>query len=47
MVAEGEKRFVVKETGSQFTFETDSEGRATSLIMQRVGREPMRAARLS
>jgi len=47
MFAESEKNFFVKVTGSQITFETDPEGRATSLIMHRAGREPMPAARLS
>jgi CubicO group peptidase (beta-lactamase class C family) len=47
LFAESEKNFFVKETGSKFTFETDPDGRATSLIMKRVGREPMPAARLS
>ena len=45
--AESEKKFFVKATGSQITFETGPEGRATSLIMQRAGREPMPAPRLS
>jgi serine-type D-Ala-D-Ala carboxypeptidase/endopeptidase len=47
MFAESEKRFFVKVTGSQITFETGPEGRATSLIMHRVGREPTPASRLS
>lgn len=47
MFAESEKNFFVKETGSQFTFETDAECRATSFIMQRVGRDPMPAPRIS
>jgi D-alanyl-D-alanine-carboxypeptidase/D-alanyl-D-alanine-endopeptidase len=46
LFAEGEKKFFVKVTGSQITFETGPEGRATSLIMHRAGREPMPAARL-
>jgi serine-type D-Ala-D-Ala carboxypeptidase/endopeptidase len=45
--AESEKNFFVKVTGSQITFETGPEGRATSLIMHRAGREPIPAARLS
>jgi serine-type D-Ala-D-Ala carboxypeptidase/endopeptidase len=45
--AESEKKFFVKVTGSQITFETGPEGRATSLIMHRAGREPMPAPRLS
>jgi D-alanyl-D-alanine-carboxypeptidase/D-alanyl-D-alanine-endopeptidase len=44
---ETEKNFFVKVTGSQITFETGPEGRATSLIMHRAGREPMAALRLS
>jgi CubicO group peptidase (beta-lactamase class C family) len=47
MFAESEKTFFVKATGSQITFETGPEGRATSLIMQRVGREPISATRLT
>jgi CubicO group peptidase (beta-lactamase class C family) len=46
MFAESEKNFFVKVTGSQITFETGPDGRATSLIMHRTGREPMPAARL-
>ncbi len=46
LFAESEKNFFVKVTGSQITFETGSEGRATSLIMHRVGREPTPAPRL-
>ena len=45
--AESEKNFFVKATGSQITFETGPEGRATSLIMRRAGREPTPAARVS
>jgi hypothetical protein len=47
LAAESEKNFFVKVTGSQITFETGPEGRATSLIMHRAGREPMPAPRLS
>jgi CubicO group peptidase (beta-lactamase class C family) len=47
MFAESEKNFFVKATGSQFTFETGPDGRATSLTMHRIGREPMPAPRLS
>jgi hypothetical protein len=47
MFAESEKNFFVKKTGSQFTFETDPEGRATGLIMYRVGRPGTPGARLS
>jgi D-alanyl-D-alanine-carboxypeptidase/D-alanyl-D-alanine-endopeptidase len=46
IVAESEKNFFVKVTGSQITFETGPDGRATSLIMQRTGREPMPAPRM-
>ena len=45
--AESEKNFFVKATGSQVTFEMGPEGRATSLIMRRAGREPTPAARVS
>ena len=44
--AESEKNFFVKVTGSQITFETGPDGRATSLTMHRVDREPMPAPRL-
>jgi hypothetical protein len=43
---EGEKNFFNKVTNSQITFETGSDGRATSLTMHRAGREPMSAPRL-
>jgi len=46
MFAESEKKFFVRVTGSQITFETGPDGRATSLIMQRAGRESTRAPRL-
>jgi len=46
MFAESEKRFFVKVTGSQITFEIGPEGRATSLVMHRAGREPTSAPRL-
>jgi len=45
--AEGEKNFFNKTTGSQIAFETGPEGRATSLVMHRAGREPTVAPRLS
>jgi len=45
--AEGEKNFFNKTTGSQIAFETGPEGRATSLVMHRAGREPTAAPRLS
>jgi serine-type D-Ala-D-Ala carboxypeptidase/endopeptidase len=47
VLAESEKNFFVKVTGSRITFETGPEGRATSLLMHRVGREPTPAPRLS
>lgn len=46
MFAESEKNFFVKVTGSQFTFETDPDGRATGLIMYRVGRPGTPGTRL-
>ena len=46
MFAEREKNFFVKTTGSQFTFETDPAGRATGLIMYRVGRPGTPGSRL-
>jgi serine-type D-Ala-D-Ala carboxypeptidase/endopeptidase len=46
MFAESERIFFVKATGGRISFETGSDGRATSLIMHRSGREPARAARL-
>ena len=45
--AENEKNFIVKQPRSKFTFETGPNGRATSLVMKRVGREPMSATRLT
>ena len=45
--AESEKNFFVKQTGSQITFETGPDGRATSLVMHRAGREPVSAPRVS
>ena len=47
LFAEGEKNFFARVTDTQITFETGPEGRATSLILHRAGREPMPAARLS
>jgi CubicO group peptidase (beta-lactamase class C family) len=47
LFAESENNFFVKETGSRITFETNTEGRATSLIMRRAGREPTPAPRLA
>ena len=46
MSAESEKKFLVKATGSQITFETGPGGQANSLTMHRTGREPMPAPRL-
>ena len=46
MFAEGGDIFFVKMTGGRISFETGPDGRATSLIMHRAGREPMPAARL-
>jgi hypothetical protein len=46
LIAKGEKKFFNKVTGSEITFETGPEGRATSLIMHRPGREPMPALRI-
>ncbi len=46
LFAESENNFFVKVTGSQIVFQTGPEGRATSLIMHRAGREPMPAPRL-
>ncbi len=47
LFAEGERTFFNKVTGSQMTFETGPEGRATSLIMRRAGREPVPAPRVA
>ena len=47
VLAESEKSFFVKVSGSQITFEIGPEGRATSLTMHRAGREPVPAPRLS
>ncbi|MDR3698057.1 MAG: serine hydrolase [Candidatus Sulfopaludibacter sp.] len=46
LFAEGEKDFFARVADHQFTFETGPEGRATSLILHRAGRD-MPAARLS
>jgi D-alanyl-D-alanine-carboxypeptidase/D-alanyl-D-alanine-endopeptidase len=46
LFAESEKDFFVKATGSRITFETGSGGRATGLVMRRVGREPISAVRI-
>jgi CubicO group peptidase (beta-lactamase class C family) len=47
LLAVSESSFFAKVTGSQITFETDPDGRATSLTMHRTGREPMPAPRLT
>jgi hypothetical protein len=46
LFAEGEKNFFARVADNQFTFETGPEGRATSLILHRAGRD-MPAPRLS
>jgi D-alanyl-D-alanine-carboxypeptidase/D-alanyl-D-alanine-endopeptidase len=46
LFAEGEKNFFARVADNQITFETGPEGRATSLILRRAGRD-MTAARLS
>ena len=46
LFAEGEKNFFARVADNQITFETGPEGRATSLILHRAGRD-MPAARLS
>jgi D-alanyl-D-alanine-carboxypeptidase/D-alanyl-D-alanine-endopeptidase len=46
LFAEGEKNFFARVADHQFTFETGPEGRATSLILHRAGRD-MPGARLS
>ena len=40
LFAEGEKNFFARVADSQITFETGPEGRATSLILHRAGRDP-------
>jgi serine-type D-Ala-D-Ala carboxypeptidase/endopeptidase len=45
LFAEGEKKFFVRVSDSQITFETGAEGRATSLILRKAGRD-MHAPRL-
>ena len=47
VLAESEKSFFVKISGSQITFEIGPEGRAKSLTLHRAGREPVPAPRLS
>ena len=46
LFAEGEKNFFARVADQQFTFETGPDGRATSLILHRAGRD-IPAARLS
>jgi CubicO group peptidase (beta-lactamase class C family) len=46
LFAESEKNFFVKATDSRIIFQTGPEGRATSLIVHRAGREPSTAPRL-
>jgi CubicO group peptidase (beta-lactamase class C family) len=46
LFAEGEKNFFARVADHEITFETGPEGRAASLIMRRVGREPLTALRL-
>jgi hypothetical protein len=46
MSPESESIFFVKVTGGRISFETGLDGRATSLIMHRAGREPTPGARL-
>jgi len=47
MFAESQSIFFVKATGGRISFEIGPDGRATSLMMHRTGREPAPAARLS
>jgi D-alanyl-D-alanine-carboxypeptidase/D-alanyl-D-alanine-endopeptidase len=47
LFAEGEKNFFAKVADNQIAFEIGSEGRATSLILRRAGRDMPAAARLS
>jgi len=47
MSAGSESIFFVKVTGGRISFEIGPDGRATSLMMHRAGREPMPAPRLS
>ena len=46
LFAEGEKNFFARVADTQITFETGPDGRATSLIVHKAGRD-MPAARLS
>ncbi len=47
LFAEGEKNFFARVADNQITFETGPEGRATSLILHRAGRDLPAGARLS
>jgi hypothetical protein len=47
LFAESEKTFFAKVSNNQITFETGPEGRATSVILNRAGRDMPAAARLS
>lgn len=47
LFAESEKTFFAKVANHQITFDTDPESRATSLILNRAGRDMPPAARLS
>jgi serine-type D-Ala-D-Ala carboxypeptidase/endopeptidase len=47
LFAESDKNFFARVSNNQITFETDHEGRATSLILHRAGRDMPAAARLS
>jgi len=47
LFAEGEKSFFARVADNQVTFETDAEGRATSLVLRRAGRDLPAASRLS
>src|SRR5262249_22262024 len=46
MSAEDERIFSVKLIGGRISFEADSAGRATGLIMHRTGRDPVSGSRL-
>lgn len=46
MCAEDERSFSIKLIGGRISFEADSDGRTTGLIMHRAGREPMSGSRL-
>jgi hypothetical protein len=46
LFAEGEKKFFAKVADNQIAFETGADGRATSLIMCRAGKDMPAAPRL-